>query len=187
MLTVCRVPIHSAINTALGWMTLGEWGKAKKRKNYDDMFHLYMLIGMGDHSAITERNQVVRLEEAPESKLAAGDCVPVRVKPGMTLGSLMRNGEAMQPGGDWWVYDPIHRNCQDYIMTLLEGNGISSPELKEFVKQDTADLLPDFIRRFARKVTDIAASADILIKGKGMRGRGIVGEFPYVKPKFVPY
>lgn len=179
MLSVCRVPIHSAIDKALEWMTLGEWGKAKKRKGFDEMFHLYLLIGMGDHSALTERNQVVRLENAPEGHLAEGDCVPVRVKPGMTLGSLFAKGEG---GPDWWVYDPIERNCQDYVSDLLQGSGVMTPELKKFIKQDTADLLPGFIHQFARKITDVAAAADILIKGEG-----IIGNMPYVKPRFVKY
>lgn len=168
---VCRQPIVKAINVALDFITLGLWSKAKKSLNYDDMFHLYMIVGMRMpdgrvHKALLERNQVVRIEDVDDSLLRPDKCRQAAA-PAVSFGEFVRRGVDSEPSGSFWVYDAVKHNCQDFVMSLLTANSVSTPALASFVKQDASTLLPDYAVKIARGITDFAASADILISGEG--------------------
>lgn len=168
---VCREPINAAIDGFLELITFGGLSRAKKKLGYDDLFHLWMELGLADGSMwILEKNHVIRLEEiSPRQSVLTGskvaDCRPIKVIPrGLTLSELFVNGASYR-GDAFFIYDSVSANCQDFILSLLLGSGIKGPI--EFIKQDTSGLLTKYAERFAKAVTDVAASADVVLYGVG--------------------
>ena len=159
---VCRKPIASGVKAALDVLTLGGFSAAARALNYDNVMHLWIVLDTPDGTARFDKNEVVRLlrhsDSAPES-------VAVSVPPGLTVGSLFKAGEAQNPS-NFWLYSTTY-NCQRFVMDLLRGSGLDTPELTKFVLQDTESLLSGYAKNAADAVTDLAGRADILIHGEG--------------------
>ena len=61
-ITVCRAPIHKMIDKTLNILSLGKWESLKRDSDYDRMFHLYMVIKLGNgHMIRLEKNQVINI------------------------------------------------------------------------------------------------------------------------------
>jgi hypothetical protein len=76
--------------------------------------------------------------------------------------------EAEKKLGDKFTrYDASSNNCQDFIIALLEGSNAGSAADRAFIKQDTDSLFKDdsFLRRVARKLTNVGASISTAITG----------------------
>ena len=50
-----KSPIISAIDTALNLISFGKWAEAKKKYNYDDLYHLYLIITLDLRNGKTKR------------------------------------------------------------------------------------------------------------------------------------
>jgi hypothetical protein len=178
---VCRVPIKQIIDSALNIISLGQYSKIKKQLNYDDMFHLYLLITFDTgESIILERNQVLRLAPATKSdfielkkcsKSACPGCINIplnnrRIK----FLDFFANGEVYQlthSDISFYIYDALKNNCQDFVLALLKGNHLDTPFITEYVKQTLPEILPEYAKKFARGLTDVAGAFDVLLHGKG--------------------
>ncbi len=170
---VCRYPILGVIDKLLNFLSLGKFSATKKKYHYDDLFHLFMLIEVENSKGrrfgvISERNHVVNIAMAKESDYnpgVKGACMDVPYDKNQTLAEFVDNGVQSDP--NFWIYDPITNNCQDYTLNMLRSNGILTPPLKEFVKQNASELVQPLVGKFARGVTDVAGILDVLIYGKG--------------------
>lgn len=167
-LTVCRVPIYKAINTFFNIITLGQFDKAKKQLNYDDLYHLFIFIKLDNGKSFRmEKNEVVRVDETHKTE---GTCLVVPVMKDITLLQLFDNGIKQQPK-NFWLYDPKNNNCQVFITSLLNGSGLNSPHISKFVLQDAVTLfnkVPGYTHKIAKAITDFASRFDILRHGKGL-------------------
>ncbi len=183
-ISVCRVPINSIINSVLNVISLGQFNKIKNKLHYDDMFHLYLLISLKSPSGLTdtylfERNQVIKLQKASASdfkeikecsKSACPGCIPISIPSNLSFSNFLTNGELYQRNHsniNFYVYDAIKNNCQDFVMTLLLANNLSNSFISQFVKQSASDLLPDYAKSISRGITDVAGALDVLLHGKG--------------------
>ncbi len=165
-LVVCRVPIYKVIDKALNLISLGQWQKNKDKYHFDDLFHLYTYVTLADGKIYRmEKNQVVQVRQvsAIEPK---GECrsVGAPAKP-LTLGELFKNGEAQQ--SSFWNYNPVNNNCQVFVMNLLQGSGLLTKDLTDFIKQCAECVLNGYTSTIAKGITNLAGRADILLHGKG--------------------
>jgi hypothetical protein len=118
-----------------------------------------------------EKNQVIGISQA--SKESDSDCIAVPMTGPILFGSFFM--KAQQSGGnEYFKYDAVNNNCQDFILGCLQANSLSSSELTAFIKQNVEKLVSPFIEGAARTATDLAAAADVLINGKGLKGCGII-------------
>jgi len=81
---------------------------------------------------------------------------------------LMRTRE--RQGDRFFLYDAFTNNCQDFIVDLLQANGVANAQNVAFVKQPLEGVvkdLPGYTSKLARFATDAAAIADVAIKGRG--------------------
>ena len=168
-LSVCREPITSAITTALNFATLGGFSAAKKKMGYDELYHLYMLVRLGGSYYRLEKNQVVVIAKAAATDFRPEICKKVQLGRKIEFGAFMASAAESTPG--FWQYDAVHNNCQDFVMTLLAVNLLSTPELKAFVKQTADELLSPVVATIAKKITDIAGAADVVLHGAALSGR----------------
>lgn len=164
---VCREPIASGVRAALNALTLGGFSQAARALNYDDVFHLWIVLTLadGEHWRF-DKNEVVRVVRgAPPS----GECKPVHMHRDIPVGEFFDKGIAQNPR--FWLYDTVN-NCQRFDIDLLKGNGLLTPELESFILQDSVSLVQGMAKKAADAVTDLAGRVDIVRFGEGHRMRG---------------
>ena len=72
--------------------------------------------------------------------------------------------------GDSFVrYSANQNNCQDFVLAVLESNGLMTPQLFDFVKQDTEAIFKNkpIIRKVVNTVTDLGAVVDNAVDNAG--------------------
>lgn len=163
-LRVGRTPISSYINTVLNAVSLGGWNSAKNDLGYSDVFHLYLVI---NERWKLERNHVIEWSDYRKPKDETSLNVPLSKT--LTVSELLQT-TADQFGPDLQVYDPGANNCQVFVVQVLGSNGLLTQPLKDFIQQDIQgafERLPFYTKWLAKKITDVAHGADILVKGRG--------------------
>src|SRR4051812_22638641 len=110
-----------------------------------------------------ERNQTFSISSYSAGK---GDCVAAS-NPSKSFGDIMDSAVRSNGGQNFWIYDAVHNNCQDMILSFLRAGGVLTDSLRQFVKQDVKSLLPKFVSDVAKKATDIAHGVDRSINGEG--------------------
>jgi hypothetical protein len=142
-----------------------------KNLGYDRMWHLFMYIFLQDGSCIlTERNETVRLYKINKPiYLDGAETIDIDINKPITLNDFFNNAINSRDPDQFWVYRPDSTNCQDYVMSLLEANNLSTNEIKTFVLQDAKVLLSKsgFGKTIFQTGSNLAARTRFLI-GKGL-------------------
>jgi hypothetical protein len=158
---VCREPVTRIIQQVLNILTLGKWSDVKKKYNYDDIYHLFSEITLDDDSVWRmEKNQRVNVKRGRVKK---GECIEIRKPVNIPVIQFITNGE--RTGKNFYRYDAVKYNCQNWQRRLLNSNGIN--EANNFISQNTQELLSPRLGKVAQAVTDVAGVADIIQKGGG--------------------
>jgi hypothetical protein len=165
-ITVVRTPIISAIQKALNVIRKVTFQKANPK--YDKMFHLYILMSLkSPEGKVTnirmDRNEVFSL--VISSERPKGESVTV-ASPKKKFGEVI-NDAVKSNKLNFFHYDAILNNCQDAVISILRAGGVLTPAISTFVKQDVKALVPSFIGKAAKWVTDKAHGFDRLLKGEG--------------------
>lgn len=163
---VRREPLPLALNVALNVATLGE---IAKNNPYDDLFHLSIVVKLDDATQVLmEKNEVISLELNPYPRPKT-DSKEVNLRGKViTLQQLLNNTQERM-GGNYFIYSARNNNCQDFILNILVANGLDTPELVDFVKQDTIRVFGDMVRfrKFSNTLTDIASRFNVIKEGYG--------------------
>jgi CRISPR/Cas system CMR-associated protein Cmr1 (group 7 of RAMP superfamily) len=74
-------------------------------------------------------------------------------------------------GKSFFPYDPHYNNCQDFILGVLDGNKLTTPDVRDFVKQDTGQLFANnkALGTIAKGVTSFGGFGERLIHGYGYK------------------
>lgn len=156
---VCRQPVSSIYQTVLNFLSRGTWEEAMKKYNYDDIFHLWAVLTLSDGSRWRiEKNQRVKIKRYSPRNVQ--ECRGPRAT-NTPLTTFIERGESS--GRYFWRYNPDTYNCQHFIRTLLNRNGIGS--FNSFVSQNTRELMGPGTKKIAQAVSDIAATADVVLSG----------------------
>jgi hypothetical protein len=161
---VCRDPVSESTEGLLNTVSLGVWNQLKKKYGYDRFFHLYMLFDAGGKTLMIEKNQTINLSYYYK---ACKDSMEVSPGGTFTLNQMLEKTKARMGEYDFFMYDPLTTNCQNFIMNILEANSISSPSIKEFVYQDLKDMLkelPSYVGPVARGLTNVARVIDTALQ-----------------------
>ena len=170
---VWRAPLTSKFKTILNWITLGEFSKRIKTLNYDDVFHLYMVLYFSDGSRLrVDKNHVVEITDKIAGRGLAGERMNAG-DPKCDLATFFNRGEKVAGGPrQMWVYSANSPawNCQKFVSWCLKGSGLLSPQLDKFVNQDADGLVQGYLpRKFLGAVTGLAGREDRVINGQGTR------------------
>lgn len=165
-IVVVRTPVNSIITTILNVATLGAFKSAVAKYNYDQLFHLAIVV---NGKYVLEKNATVQFSTGSRN----GDRKPAVVPAGVKVADLFKRGGS----AGFWLYDPRSNNCQDFIITVLSGVGALTPELRTFIKQDVIAIfadIPSYAGKLAKFVTDLGGrfegAKDKILKF--FRGRG---------------
>jgi hypothetical protein len=166
--TIGRSPVQSFITNII---------KVVSSTPYEKLFHLFIILHTNKGDVLLEKNEVINMQKGGAPKNSELIEVP-SVPAGLTVQQLVDN-TAKYMGNDFIPYAAGHNNCQDFQMAVLTSNNMITPQLKEFVKQDTTDIFKSpWFRKLAHSVTDLAGRANVIMQG------GVIGEKDSpVKPK----
>lgn len=162
---ILRTPVSSPVKDALNVVSLGEFKKRLARQPYDDIFHLFMLFTVGGTAISLEKNAIITMKVNPNR---SGESREVVVPPGLTLNQLM-DATAKKMGKKFIPYASNSNNCQSLILNVLQANGMDTPELDTFVKQDTSELFDDYLRKFSNTITDLGARVATVTDGASIK------------------
>ena len=152
---IMKSPINSTLDKILDWLSLGIYGEKKQELNYDNMYHLYLLVLLrdteGDICLRIEKNEFIEINistwTVPEDAIYM-DILPVNF-PFITLNEFISNGMMYISSVlklDPYMYNPTNNNCQVFIQSLLISNGYN---YRSFIMQDTEQLIgsmPSLVR-----------------------------------------
>jgi hypothetical protein len=172
---VRRDPIQSALNTALNFISLGKWNTVRDKYGFDKFFHLRLevIIRVSESPVLLakymlEKNEVINIQKAVPIE-SETEVMPVEMKGEITVNELLQGAKNIQ-GDTFHRYDPFHNNCQDFVGAMLQSNGLLTPEVAEFIKQDIRQAiseLPSWTGKIARGLTDAGALANVALEGRG--------------------
>lgn len=156
---VCRTPIRSFITKTLNFLSLGQFAREMKRRGFDTMFHLYLVLHLANGKTYSlEKNQ--RVNVIPRK--IPGECRDMKYGK-KTLRDFMETPEKLKIPG-YYRYDAFRDNCQKWVDDILRANGIV--KFNRFVLQtDPEKLVPGYLRTVARVFTDVAGVADFIFRG----------------------
>ena len=166
-MNICRSPVQKAVTGVINFLTSNKLKENVKKLNYDDVFHLYMLVKLDNDVMIRlEKNEVVSFSKV--SKVLDADCININVSD-LTLGDMLT--KAVEKDKNFWVYDAITNNCQNFVNNILSANGLNSATAKKFILQEADELIGKDPRlsKAAKVITDLANRFDIILQGRGFK------------------
>jgi hypothetical protein len=168
-----RDPIQSMLNSALNFVSFGQWDKSRKDLHYDKMFHLGLEVTLATGERYTiEKNAVIEIHP-PKPITADTEGRIVALSQPTSINKLLEGAKNML-GVNMFLYDPFTNNCQDFVMAMLKGNNLATPLVTAFVKQPLEAVvkdLPSITHTLAKGVTDVGAVFDRLTQGAGKGGK----------------
>ena len=163
---IFREPVKSVIQQVLNIISFGYWNQVKDSLNYDDIFHLYMVVTLDDNSEWRiEKNHVVQATRVFDQ--SGGLEVPLKGKD-ITLLEFVNNAVELLGQDKAFKYNAKDNNCQVWIFTLLRASNLDTEEAEEFILQDTDQIvgsLPYLAQDIINETTDLAGIGDIIIHG----------------------
>ena len=152
---ICRKPVAKYINFFVNLITKGEVEKAKSKYNYDDIFHLYVILIFSDGRAFhLEKNEIVIINQiTPEQNLKNTDCHN-RFVSNKNFKKLIEDAESDYK--NFYFYSAHRDNCQAFVRQITRKLGIR--DLNRFIMQyGASDVLQDKgARNFSLKITTMA-------------------------------
>ena len=160
---VCRNPVTKVIKNLINIVSLGMLKRKMKDKNYDELFHLFLVIRLENGKIYSlEKNQRVTVHTGNKSN-DQSDCTSLfalRNYGYPTVREFLNNAEKLKIKG-FYQYDGLINNCQKFILDLLNANGII--KYNNFIKQDTNVLAPSYVNAISKGLTNVAGLGDFLI------------------------
>ena len=169
-LQVARAPVPKAITTALNVVSGGTFDSGMKSQPYDKLFHLFLYLTLQSGTKILfEKNAQINSSVNP-SLPPNTETKPVPINQALNMNQFLENGKK-QMGKSFFPYDPHYNNCQDFILGVLDGNKLTTPDVRDFIKQDTGQLFANnkALGTIAKGVTSFGGMGERLIHGFGYK------------------
>jgi len=166
MMFVCRDPIDSVLAKALDWLSLGTFSSNMRKMKYDEMFHLYLMIRLQNRMWFRlEKNHVISLRTT--TPVIDSDARKKQITGTFTTLNKMLVKAVAFRGPDFFKYDSVRANCQDFVLSVLKANNLNFDE--QFILQEAEKVVPSYLEFFNRKVTDLASAVDVGLYGYGVK------------------
>ena len=180
-----RKPVDKKLSGLLNVLSLGQFKKNIDSEPYDDLFHLSISLRTEDgNNILTEKIEVINLAKKTRK---GGENLPVTpFAGGKTLNEIMENTKKRM-GDKFFGYSARNNNCQDFIMALLQSNGMGDTNDFSFVKQDAKQMFKGLktLSKVADFITDLGGATNVLIKGTGAAA-SVPAPVPVPLPVAVP-
>lgn len=169
---VRRNPVDAFLEQFFQFVTLGQWSKVKQRYGYDKFFHLGMLLYLSDGSQyILEKLEVVSITPySKETTPKNSSFREIRIRQPVTLQQLVDNTRRAVGDYKFFTYDAFDNNCQDFMISILQSNGLLTERDKQFIYQPVDQLiqeLPIYTKALSTGITNLGALFTGVVKGFG--------------------
>jgi len=173
-ISIGRKPLNSIITRMGNWLSSGKLGENVKKLNYDDIYHLYLVVELGNNPKLTyviEKNEVITIQRyKPDPKETL---LHVSEPKNLTVKQFFLDGldEYKKVGKNMYLYDARNNNCQWFVRNLLKGQRTWTSTIEKFVMQDGEKLVEglESLGDNAKSVTDFAARVNIILNGRGRK------------------
>mmetsp|Transcript_19235 Transcript_19235/g.35383 ORF Transcript_19235/g.35383 Transcript_19235/m.35383 type:complete len:313 (+) Transcript_19235:33-971(+) len=173
-MVVVRTPVEAYVGKLMHIVSLGKYRDVISESYYDKMFHLSLLI---NGRYVLQKNEVIALTDPggpPKSIGKGSEVMRVKIPPceeddatPLTFSLLLERTKQYMGPHAFSDYCAKTNNCQDFILAVLQSNGLAYPHLISFIKQDSENIfnqLPIHTTPVARALTNIAAVGDKLME-----------------------
>ena len=154
---VARVPLSSATKLLLNIVSLGNFQKRFNELPYDKLYHLYLVLTTEHGKFVLEKNELINMKRFSNYAKDTDRITIKSIPKGLNLNTLLDRTKA-KLGGKYSLYSAYDNNCQTFVNAILSSNGLNTPEVKQFVLQDTKHLFKNDsrFRKIVNTVTDVA-------------------------------
>ena len=142
-MVVIREPIKQYVDILSNIITLGEMDKYKSQYNINNLFHLYAVATLSDGTLIRwEKNEEINIETMKAIPTLNDNFKFVCEMPKQQLTfNIMFNKTISKIGKEqFYNYNALTNNCQNFIYNNLSLNGFNDKGLKDFIIQDLSQL-----------------------------------------------
>lgn len=140
---------------------------------HDDLFHLQILFSVeGAPELAIDKNEDMRLRTAKHKRARPEmECIPLQYNgPTMTLNEMVDNTMKLMGKEKFFSYSSFLNNCQDFVLNFMKANQLSGD--MAWIKQDIADLLPQWAKKLSDVGTNFKNIQKLLVEGKSISGAG---------------
>lgn len=132
---------------------------------YDNLFHLFFEMTIDGEKWIIEKIERITLVKEDRSKKEGAEFT-ASFSVNKTVDELFTNTQKYM-GDRFLPYQSNSNNCQVFIMSVLQANGLANQELTTFVKQDTRTIFKNspILRKFANTLTDLGGYFNAMYQG----------------------
>jgi hypothetical protein len=155
---VVREPINSTVKSLLNKLSLGLLDKVAQKYSIDKFFHLYLLI---NNKYKLEKNEVINFSTGSPSKDAQS--ITINNIPDKTISEFVTNTVNKIGKEAFFQYSAFKYNCQHFVKSLLQSNGISPP--LSFIDQKASQIvkeLPFYVEPVTNFITDLQAAFELV-------------------------
>lgn len=157
---VGRAPIRGMLSAIINKLAV---------RSHDQFFHLYIIIALNDGTVWRlEKNEQLELYQYKPNKYEElSTTIPIPSSQKITMNLLLSQAIAKFGVQRVFHYSALTTNCQRFIADLLDASNLLTDELRKFILQNVARLVPSWAEKLAQFVTDLAGRAKIAIEGEG--------------------
>ena len=134
----------------------------REKSASNKLYHLKLLIRTTHSNVSLEKNEVITI--SPYQMNYGAENMYVHFPPGISINILLQNTRN-EMGNSFLSYSARDNNCQNFVLSLLQANGLSNERNILFTKQSTTGLFSTEMRKFTNTITDIAGKIDIIREG----------------------
>lgn len=166
-MTLRRHPVDKILKDTLNIVSLGKFNK--RVEPYDNLYHLALEIYvLNNQKIILEKIERINMSLNIPDKEGTQRQQVNNVRSNMTLYELMNKTKSYM-GSQFFSYDAVKNNCQDFIMAVLMANKCGNQLNFEFIKQDTQELFRGLrgTKKIAHFATELGERANIIMQGGG--------------------
>lgn len=162
-LTVFRRPLRQAVMTLLNTFTFGATDKKLKTSPYDTLFHLGCYVVLENGSLIEiDKQQTLKIRPSKIDNSNGVELLDIPIRKSISLIELIQNTLSLMGKSKFFSYDAKNNNCQDFMIALLQANGLLTSHSADFIKQDVEFIFknnPSF-EKFLKFNTDMIGMID---------------------------
>lgn len=165
-ISIKRTPVSGVLTGALSLFSLGKFGE-RMEKSFDELFHLFIEIELQTGTRLTlEKNERINMEVNPRTRPDEQIKSVQNIPQGLTVNVMLENTKKSM-GSQFFSYDAMKNNCQDFILSVFKSNGIGDESDYQFIKQDTDQLFKGLpvLKKIAHGATELGERANIISQG----------------------
>jgi hypothetical protein len=185
-----RTPLPTLLNTAINLATLGAFKKALNRSPYDKLYHLFIILTLDNgKTMLLEKNAAINMQLNPPTPPKGTTYLDVNAIPStLTFKLLLENTKTIM-GLQFFPYDSIRNNCQDFILNIFKANHLLTQPIVDFVKQDVNGLFKNFnnTKKLMNVVTNLGGVTDIAMKGGRLNQSPVLDEYGKIATHLVSH